>query len=137
MQSDEAQIRELVATWLEASRNGDTRTVLGLMTDDAVFLQPGREPMRKQGFAATAEAQAQGSAPRMDGTSEIQEIQVAGDWAYFWSRLTVVATPLDGGPPIRRAGHTLTILRKVDGKWLLSRDANLLGPATPVDGSDA
>jgi ketosteroid isomerase-like protein len=32
-----------------------------------------------------------------------------------------------GGTPIRRAGYTLTILRKeADGKWLLARDANLV-----------
>ena len=27
---------------------------------------------------------------------------------------------------MRRAGYTLSILRKVAGRWLLSRDANLL-----------
>ena len=34
-----------------------------------------------------------------------------------------------GGKPMRRAGYTLTILRKeADGRWLLARDANLLTP---------
>jgi hypothetical protein len=27
-----------------------------------------------------------------------------------------------------RRGHTLTILRNENGKWLLARDANLLAP---------
>jgi hypothetical protein len=27
-----------------------------------------------------------------------------------------------------RAGHTLSILRKRDGRWVLARDANLLAP---------
>jgi ketosteroid isomerase-like protein len=32
-----------------------------------------------------------------------------------------------GGAPMRRAGYTLTILRKgSDGRWRLARDANLL-----------
>jgi ketosteroid isomerase-like protein len=32
-----------------------------------------------------------------------------------------------GGPPVRRAGYTLTILRKeADGRWVLVRDANLV-----------
>jgi ketosteroid isomerase-like protein len=32
-----------------------------------------------------------------------------------------------GGKPVRRAGYTLTILRKEpDGRWRLARDANLL-----------
>ncbi|RYD27259.1 MAG: hypothetical protein EOP87_21455 [Verrucomicrobiaceae bacterium] len=30
------------------------------------------------------------------------------------------------GAPVARSGHTLTILRKEKGKWLLARDANLL-----------
>jgi ketosteroid isomerase-like protein len=33
-----------------------------------------------------------------------------------------------GGNPMRRAGHTLSVLRKEDGEWRLARDANLLTP---------
>jgi ketosteroid isomerase-like protein len=40
--------------------------------------------------------------------------------------ITMTMTPPDGAP-VRRAGYTLTILRKQpDGRWLLARDANLL-----------
>ena len=56
MHADEQAIRELVATWLRASRAGDTETVLGLMADDVVFLVPGHPPMR--GRAAFAAGQA-------------------------------------------------------------------------------
>jgi uncharacterized protein (TIGR02246 family) len=125
MNSDEQQIRDLVATWMAATRSGDVDTVLGLMTDDVVFLVPGRPPMRKDEFAAAARAQAGAGAPTIDGNSDIQEIQVSGDWAFLWSRLEVRVTQ-GGGQGIRRAGHTLTVLRKVAGKWLLARDANLL-----------
>ena len=128
MQSDEDQIRGLVMTWMSATKAGDVDTVLSLMSDDAVFLIPGRPPMRKEEFAAAARAQSSQTAPKIDGTSEIQEIQVAGDWAFIWTRLSVVATPPDGSPPIERAGHTLTVLKKVEGRWLLARDANLLAP---------
>ena len=48
-----------------------------------------------------------------------------GDWAYLRNHLTMTMTPLDGGAPIKRAGYTLTILRKRGGRWLLHRDANL------------
>jgi ketosteroid isomerase-like protein len=65
--------------------------------------------------------------PQIDGTSEIQEIKVLGDWAYMWTKLKVVVTP-PGGAPMTRAGHTLSILKKVNGKWLLARDANMLAP---------
>ena len=53
MTSDEQAIRQLVTTWMEATKRGDTATVLSLMTDDAVFLIAGREPMfGKAAFAA-------------------------------------------------------------------------------------
>jgi uncharacterized protein (TIGR02246 family) len=131
MQGDEQQIRDLVATWMAATKAGDVDTVLGLMTDDVVFLVPGRDPMRKAEFAAGMRAQA-GAGAGFDGSSDIQEIQVAGEWAWLWSRLRVVATPADGAPRLQRRGHTLTVLRKVQGRWLLARDANLLGPPKPA-----
>jgi len=93
-----------------------------------VFLTPGRAPMRKDAFAAQSRAQATDGAPAIDGTSEIQEIQVAGDWAFMWTTLSVTVTPA-GGPSMRRAGHTLTVLRREQGRWRLARDANLLAPA--------
>lgn len=132
MQNDEQQIRELVASWMAATRAGDADTVLDLITDDVVFLVAGREPMRKEEFAAGMRAQAAHAAPSFDGTSEIQEITVAGDLAYMWSRLKVVATPPDGSAPVVRAGHTLTVFKRQGGRWLLARDANLLAPVPPL-----
>lgn len=128
MQSDEEQIRQLVSTWLAASQAGDVDTVLTLMAEDVIFLVPGQPPMRKADFAAAARAQTGRAAPRIEGSSEIQEIKVVGDWAFMWTKLRVVATPSDGSPAIERAGHTLTVLKKENGKWLLARDANLLAP---------
>jgi uncharacterized protein (TIGR02246 family) len=126
MQDDEEQIRKLVSTWMAATKAGDADTILSLMTDDVVFLVPGRPPMRKDEFAAAARAQASYAAPTFDGSSEIQEIKVIGEWAFMWTKLRVVAMPQDGSPPTERAGHTLSILRRENGKWLLARDANLL-----------
>lgn len=125
MQSDEVQIRALVTSWMAATKAGDIETVLSLMAEDVVFLVPGKAPMGKNEFAAAARAQAEPGGPQFDGTSDIQEIKVFGDWAFMWSKLRVIATPADG-PPIERAGHTLTIFNKQKGRWMLARDANLL-----------
>jgi uncharacterized protein (TIGR02246 family) len=114
---------------MAATKSGDLETVLGLMTDDVVFLAPERPPMRKADFARAAKAQAAGRAPAFDGTNEIQEVQVSGDWAFMWSQLTVVATPPGGGEAATRSGHTLTVFHRQGGRWLLARDANLLAPA--------
>ena len=133
MQDDEQEIRELVSTWMAASKAGDVEKLLSLMADDAVFLVPGRPIMRKADFAAAARAQAGPDAPQFDGSSEIHEIQILGDWAFMWTKLTVVATPPGGGQSVRRAGHTLSILKKENGKWVLARDANLLSPVLSHD----
>lgn len=129
-QGDEREIRQLVSTWMAASKAGDVETVLSLMADDAVFLVPGQPVMRKADFAAAARAQAGQEAPRFDGTSEIQEIEILGDCAFMWTRLAVVVTPPGGATPMTRTGHTLSILKKQDGKWVLARDANMLSPVS-------
>jgi uncharacterized protein (TIGR02246 family) len=127
MSHDEQQIRQLVSTWLAASKAGDVDTVLSLLADDIVFLLPGRPPMRKDEFAAMSKAQSGPGAPEIDGVSDIQEIQVLGDWAFMWTKLKVTVTP-QGGAAMARAGHTLTILRRDKGRWVIARDANLLAP---------
>ena len=129
MQNDEQEIRELVSQWMAASKAGDVDTVLSLMADDVVFLVPGQPVMRKADFASKARAQSGQDASQIDGSSEIQEIKVLGEWAFMWTRLTVVMTPPNGAEPMRRAGHTLTILKKQNGRWVIARDANLLAPA--------
>lgn len=127
MNNDEQDVRQLVAKWIEATAAGDADTVLDLMADDVVFLVAGQPPMiGKAAFAAAMRAQAGQGRPQFEGRSEIQEIRVLGDWAYMWTNLTIVITPPGGAPPVTRAGHTLSILNKQDGKWLLTRDANML-----------
>ena len=126
MPSDAQAIRDLVAKWLAASKAGDLTTLLGLMADDVLFLVPGREPFGKAEFAGGTQAMKD---VRIDGTSEIVELEVLGDRAWMRTRLEVSMTP-PGGAPVVRSGYTLSILRKEpDGRWVIARDANLLGPA--------
>lgn len=130
MTADEKEIRELVAQWMSATKAGDLPAVLSLMTDDVVFLVAGQQPFGKQQFAAAMKPGAAGTVmPQIDGRNEIQEIQVSGDHAYLWTRLHVEVTP-PGGVTVKRAGHTLSVLRKEGGRWRLARDANLLSPVS-------
>ena len=128
MQSDEAQIRTLVQTWQSATKAGDIDAVLSLMVEDVVFLVPGRSPMNKAEFATLSRVAGGGPRPKIESISEIQEIQVSGDMAYLWSKLAVTVTAPGTSQPMERAGYTLTVFRRVGGKWLLARDANLLSP---------
>jgi uncharacterized protein (TIGR02246 family) len=124
MDRDEQAIRDVIGTWLQASKAGDTQEVLNLMADDVVFLVPGQPPMRgKSAFAASQSALAH---VEIDATSDIQEITVFGDWAYAWTKLTVVMKPKNGQTPVKRGGNTLSIFKKDSGRWILFRDANML-----------
>lgn len=123
MTDDERAIRALVERWMAASQAGDTQTVLSLMTDDVIFMVPGREPFGKEAFAVASDAMKD---VRIEGRSDIREIRVLGDWAYLRNHIEVTITSA-GGAPTRRSGYTLTILRKEsDGQWRLARDANLV-----------
>jgi uncharacterized protein (TIGR02246 family) len=124
MSADEQAIRKLIEDWMQASARGDLAKVLSMMSDDVVFMTPGREPFGKQEFAAQSEGMKD---LKIEGVAKPVEIKVLGDWAWLRNHLTVTVTPKNGQPS-RRAGYTLTILnRKPDGAWVITRDANLLG----------
>jgi uncharacterized protein (TIGR02246 family) len=123
MTEDERAIRKLVDDWMDASRRGDAAAVLDLMTDDVLFMTASHGPFGKDEFRETSEAMRD---VRMEGRAEVQEIEVAGDWAWIRNHIDLTLTPSEG-EPLRRAGYTLTILRKGDdGRWRLFRDANLV-----------
>jgi uncharacterized protein (TIGR02246 family) len=123
MSEDERAIRRLVDDWIEATKSGDVRTVLGLMADDVIFMVPGQDPFGKAAFEAAARAQKH---LHVEGKSEICELKVLADWAYLRNHIDMTMT-LPDGKTMRRAGYALTILRKTEsGRWVLSRDANLL-----------
>ena len=128
MTSDETQIRELTKQWHAATQAGDTAAVLALMTDDVVFLTPGNAPMDKAAFAAASTPPAGAPRPQFTIEQQIREVQVSGDLAFMWSALDVTVTPPGATQPMERSGHTLTVFRRVNGRWLLARDANLLAP---------
>jgi uncharacterized protein (TIGR02246 family) len=123
--NDEQAIRELYATWRKATMAEDLPTVLNLIADDAVFYVPGQPPMRGKKEFETMFNATRGKF-QVEALSEFEEIAVHGDWAHVASRLAVNMKPRDGGPMQSRAGHTLTVLRKQGGKWVVARDANLL-----------
>jgi uncharacterized protein (TIGR02246 family) len=121
----EQEIRAMIATWLEASKKGDLETLLNLMTEDVIFLTPGNSPMDRQDFIAGSKSMA--GKISFEGHSRVQEITVTGDQAICWTHLEITVTPLTGGASVKRAGNTLSVLRRgLDGQWRIWRDANML-----------
>jgi uncharacterized protein (TIGR02246 family) len=86
---------------------------------------PGQEPFGREAFEAAAN-QLNAARLQIDGTNDIVEIQILGNWAFTRNRIDLSITP-PTGEPVRRIGYTLTLFRKEpDGYWRLARDANLL-----------
>lgn len=126
MTGDQQAIFDLIAAWMAATRAGDLPAILDMMSEDVVFLRSGQPPMRgREAFAVGFKAALQRF--QLDARSDIQEIEITGDLAYCWNHLTVTMTPLDGKPPASQTGFVLSVLRKeTDGRWRISRDANLI-----------
>ena len=125
MTDDARQIRELVNSWITASKARDLPALIDMMTDDVVFMTPGRPPFGKAEFAADSERM-KGAA--IDASAEVQEIEVFGPRAYVRNRIQAELT-FPGQAPRRMSGYAMTILRKdADGRWRIARDANLVMP---------
>jgi ketosteroid isomerase-like protein len=94
------------------------------MTDDVIFMVPRQKPFGQQAFATASKGMKN---VRIEGTSEVQEIQASADWASLRTTLNIGNTARRWAT-LRRSGYTLTVLhRNFDGR--LPRDANLLAEA--------
>ena len=127
MGSDERAIREMHTAWIDAVNSGDLAHLLTLMTDDVVFLNPGRSALGRDGFSANFSASHE--QVRIRCISDLEEVVVVGEVAYTRSRDSLSVSPLAGGEENRLAGDRMTIYRKQPGGgWLLARDAHTLSP---------
>jgi uncharacterized protein (TIGR02246 family) len=149
-EQDKQAVRKVIANLLRASAEGDIDRILALMAEDVVLLLPGQPPMHGREAYAEAFRPTIGKV-RIEGRSDIQEIHIAGDYAFCWSKLSVTITPSNDEPPRRGtrpvssvfrkdflarmsdltrqrlAGPVLSVFRReLDGRWVLFRDANML-----------
>ena len=122
---DKCQIRKLTDAWIAASNARNLPALMDMMTDDVVFMTPGRAPFGKAEFAADVE-RTKGVA--IDARAEVQEIEVSGALAYIRNHIRVELTS-SGQAPKRMSGYAMSVLRKGDdGRWRIARDANLVRP---------
>ena len=125
MKSEVDEVRAVHGAWIEAVNAGDLARLLTLMSEDAVFLTPGREPSGRKEFVSNFSAAQEKL--RVRCVSELREVVVAGAIAHAWSRDEVSVSPREGGESVRLAGHRLTVFRReATGRWLLARDAHTL-----------
>ncbi len=125
--NDEAEIRNLFDNWIKSTKEGDLDLAHQCIADDARFFVPGAGEMDKKTFAAAAAGGKPEDSPfTFDLDSKLHEIKVMDEHAYMWIESSLIMTPKNGDPAIKMAGHSLSVLEKRDGKWLIFRDANTL-----------
>lgn len=122
-ESDQQQIRDLVATWAQASQVSDVETLDQLIDPDILFHRPGMEPFGRDGFLDHVRRNA--GNVKIEVQADVVEVHVSGDLAFARTKLNVHVTPV-GKETMHRSGYSLGVYRRgPDGSWRLWRDANL------------
>lgn len=129
MDAAEKEVRAAHAHWIAAVNAGELETLMGLMTDDVVFINPGQPPFGRDGFPAGFSGGHRQF--ELHCASEPEHVTVVGDVAYTCARDELTLTPRDGGATFKMAGYRLTVYRREvdsngDGVWRLARDAHTL-----------
>ena len=113
-------IKRLAAKWRAGWLAGDADTLLSLYADEPVLMpqgQPaivGKDAIRPLYHTVLREV-------AIKSRGKLMEIEVSGDWGYFWSTYALTATPKAGGKPIRSKGKSLFIVKQERGTWKIAR----------------
>jgi len=124
-EADRRAILTLLDKWRLATKAKDIQAILELVADDIVFLPAAVPPIRGRG---EVENMYRAFFPRyreIEQESAIEEVQVAGDWAFLWGTDELRLTPEPGGAEIHLKGKAVSILkRESDGSWRFWRGIN-------------
>lgn len=101
---------------------GDAAGVAAEYTEDAMLMPPFRPPVVGR---AGVEANYQGLFQQFDSelSTEVEEVEIAGDWAFMRGTFRQQLTPKGGGQAIPAEGKYLAVVRRqADGSWKFHRD---------------
>jgi len=121
-QADVEAINHVRTTHIAALNDGDVNAWVAAFANDGVQMPPnapanlGRESIRawSQAFLAPF---------RVEFTLAVDEVQVAGAWAFERGTYTITLTPKASGEPMQDSGKYLTIYqRQPGGAWGMARD---------------
>jgi uncharacterized protein (TIGR02246 family) len=118
---DVAAITRLTEEWRDAWHAGDADALAAMYTDDPV-LMPQNQPAVTGKETIRALYQSVFDEFTVKGSGDLQEVEVAGDWAFYRSTYTLTATPKAGGEPLEDTGKGLFIVkRQPDDTWKIAR----------------
>lgn len=114
---------EAHARYVDAINTNDVDTIMGVMTDDVVFMPPhGQRMVGKDAIRPWVAGYVEAFDSRWVKTT--LEFQRAGDWAFEQYSYESADTPKGGGDTMRDTGKGLIIYhREDDGVWRVARDA--------------
>jgi uncharacterized protein (TIGR02246 family) len=118
-------ITQFFRDYFRAVEAGDPEGIMAHIDTDFVIKWPLGQPIQDRERLRTALASLQ-QRVRQEVQWEVLEARVLGDWAWVRSTETPTHFPKAGGDPRTFSGSRLTILRKVNGRWLLHRDYSSL-----------
>jgi uncharacterized protein (TIGR02246 family) len=130
-QDDKEAIQRLTEEWSAAMRRRDAASLISMITEDAIFLPPGFPPIRGRQAVQAMYDLFFPQFSNVEQTVSVEELEVAGEWAFIWGTESLVLAPPAGGPPIEMQGKGMSILRRQqNGSWKFSRGINNSLPCT-------
>jgi uncharacterized protein (TIGR02246 family) len=128
-QRDVAAISAVRAGLDEAIVARDAAKVVGLFTDDAVYMQPEeREVVGRNALMTFLQDAYTQPGPAPKGRRVPSEVQVAGVWAFEWGRVEAIR-PATGGADTWVDGKYLHVYhRQSDGRWKIARASYTSNP---------
>jgi ketosteroid isomerase-like protein len=138
VEQDKAGIERLHQQDLAATFSDKAHELAKLWDNDAVRIQPGR-PAEVGNAVIYANDQrweaSKGNHKTLCGHMEIQDLQIAGDWAFEWGYFSMKESSAEGKVSTGQ-GKVLRVLhRQADGSWKFARVMNFtenLASAAPV-----
>jgi ketosteroid isomerase-like protein len=127
IEQDRAGIERLHQQDLAATFSDKADELANLWDNDAVRIQPGRpaEVGKAVIYADDKRWEAsKGNHKTLCGHMEIQDVQIAGDWAFEWGYFSMKENTAEGKVSTGQ-GKVLRVLhRQVDGSWKFARVMN-------------
>ena len=132
-EADRSVILMLLDRWRLATKAKDIHAILELVADDVVFLPSSMPPIKGK---EEVEKMYQAFFPQyreIKHEATIEELRVAGDWAFLWGTDELRLTPESGETEIHMKGKGLSILkRQSDGSWRFWRGINNMTQRPPA-----
>ena len=138
VEQDRAGIERLHQQDRAATFSDKADELANLWDNDAVRIQPGRpaEVGKAVIYANDKRWEAsKGDQKMLCGHMEIQDLQIAGDWAFEWAYFSMKARDAEGKVSTGQGKVMRVLHRQADGSWKFARVMNFpetLASAAPV-----